>query len=267
MTDPKYQASLTYSSYLKVREILSLQNPVSKGPEHDEMLFIIIHQTYELWFKQLIHEFKQVIKLLNEDKLFDSLAVLGRIRTIYKILVSQVDILETMTPLQFNSFRGFLESSSGFQSAQFRQVEAILGRREESMITHFDPNSLEYKEIKELINKKSLWEVVLAFLNRRNATIPESILKRDHSKKYESNLEVEKAILHSYKTDSESSLLLEKLVDIDEGQQEWRYRHVKMVERTIGSKIGTGGSSGVKYLSETLFKPTMPELWSVRSQL
>ena len=267
MTDSKYQAALTYSSYLKVNELLELQKPVSQGPEHDEMLFIVIHQTYELWFKQLIHEFDQSMKLLNENKLFESMTVLGRIRTIYKILVARIDILETMTPLQFNSFRGFLESSSGFQSAQFRQVEAILGRRDENMITHFDPNSIEYKKISTYMNKKSLWDVVLNFLAQRGIKISQNILNRNYSTQYEPSKEVEDALLYTYRNDAEASLLLEKLVDIDEGQQEWRYRHVKMVERTIGSKIGTGGSSGAKYLEETLFKPALPELWSVRSQL
>lgn len=267
MTDSKYQAALTYSSYLKVNELLDLQKPVSNGPEHDEMLFIVIHQTYELWFKQLIHEFDQSMKLLDANKLFESLAVLGRIRTIYKILVAQIDILETMTPLQFNSFRGFLESSSGFQSAQFRQVEAILGRRDENMISHFDPKSDEFKKISSYMNKKSLWDVVLNYLSNRGISISEKILNRDFAKEYEPSKEIEAALLHTYKNDPEASLLLEKLVDIDEGQQEWRYRHVKMVERTIGSKIGTGGSSGAKYLAATLFKPALPELWSVRSQL
>lgn len=154
MSDSKYQASLSYSSYLKVNELLDLQKPVSEGPEHDEMLFIVIHQTYELWFKQLIHEFKQAMKLLDNDKLFDTLAVLGRIRTIYKTLVAQIDILETMTPLQFNSFRGRLESSSGFQSAQFRKVEAILGRRDSSMADYFDPQSKDFKEITELLKNQ-----------------------------------------------------------------------------------------------------------------
>ena len=177
MSDSKYQASLSYSSYLKVNELLDLQKPVSEGPEHDEMLFIVIHQTYELWFKQLIHEFKQAMKLLDDDKLFDTLAVLGRIRTIYKTLVAQIDILETMTPLQFNSFRGRLESSSGFQSAQFRKVEAILGRRDSSMADHFDPQSKDFKEITELLKKPSLWDYVLNHLSRRKHNFPEEVLK------------------------------------------------------------------------------------------
>jgi tryptophan 2,3-dioxygenase len=172
-----------------------------------------------------------------------------------------------MTPLQFNSFRGRLESSSGFQSAQFRKVEAILGRRDSSMASHFDPQSKDFKEITELLSKPTLWDHVLSHLSRRENNFPEEILKRDVSKEYELNKDVEKGILLAYKKDPESGLLLEKLVDIDEGQQEWRYRHVKMVERTIGAKVGTGGSSGAQYLITTLFKPTMPELWSVRSQL
>jgi tryptophan 2,3-dioxygenase len=196
--------------------------------------------------------------LLTEDKLFETLAVLGRIRTIYKTLVAQIDILETMTPLQFNSFRGRLESSSGFQSSQFRKVEAILGRRDSSMSSHFDPASRDFKEINELLNKPSLWDCVLKHLSRRKHDFPKEVLNRDVTIQYE---------LAAYKTDPEASLLLEQLVDIDEGQQEWRYRHVKMVERTIGAKVGTGGSSGAQYLITTLFKPTMPELWSVRSQL
>ena len=172
-----------------------------------------------------------------------------------------------MTPLQFNSFRGRLESSSGFQSAQFRKVEAILGRRDSSMASHFDPQSKEFEEITKLLSQPSLWDHVLNHLSRRKHNFPEEVLKRDFSKEYELNKEVEKGILSAYKKDSEAGLLLEKLVDIDEGQQEWRYRHVKMVERTIGTKMGTGGSSGAQYLITTLFKPTMPELWSVRSQL
>jgi tryptophan 2,3-dioxygenase len=172
-----------------------------------------------------------------------------------------------MTPLQFNSFRGRLESSSGFQSSQFRKVEAILGRRDSSMSSHFDPESKDFKEINELLNKPSLWECVLNLLSRRKHDIPKEVLTRDVTKQYELNDGVEKGILSAYKTDPEASLLLEQLVDIDEGQQEWRYRHVKMVERTIGAKVGTGGSSGAQYLISTLFKPTMPELWSVRSQL
>ena len=260
-----FDSALTYTSYLAVDELLKLQRPLSTGPEHDEMLFIIIHQTYELWFKQLIHEFTEAQRAMESGDSHYSLAILGRIRTILKVCVTQIDILETMTPLQFNSFRGRLESSSGFQSSQFRKVEAILGRRDTSMSSHFDPASKDFKEINELLNKPSLWDCVLNHLSRRKHDFPKEVLNRDVTIQYELNPGVEKGILAAYKTDPEASLLLEQLVDIDEGQQEWRYRHVKMVERTIGQKIGTGGSSGVGYLSGTLSKPVFPDLWQIRS--
>ena len=131
-----FDSALTYTSYLKIDELLNLQKPLSDGPEHDEMLFIIIHQTYELWFKQLIHEFTQAQRVMETGNSHYALSVLGRIRTILKLCVAQIDILETMTPLQFNAFRSYLSSSSGFQSAQFRMVEAILGRRDNKMASH-----------------------------------------------------------------------------------------------------------------------------------
>ncbi len=137
----KFEPSLTYSSYLKIDELLQLQTPRSTGPEHDEMLFIIVHQTYELWFKCVLHELSRAQQLLELGDTHASLPVLGRVRTIFKVLVSQVDILETMTPLQFNSFRDRLEAASGFQSVQFRELEAVLGRRDPSMIDHLEPNS------------------------------------------------------------------------------------------------------------------------------
>ena len=133
MSEPTFDPALTYTSYLAIDELLKLQRPLSEGPEHDEMLFIVIHQSYELWFKQLIHEFEAAGKSLETGDTHRSLAILGRIRTILKVCVTQVDILETMTPLQFNAFRGYLSSSSGFQSAQFRKVEALLGRRDSKL--------------------------------------------------------------------------------------------------------------------------------------
>ena len=138
-----YESALTYTGYLAVDELLNLQKPLSEGPEHDELLFIIIHQTYELWFKQLIHEFAEAQRALEANETHRALGVLGRIRTILKTCVSQVDILETMTPLQFLSFRSYLAASSGFQSAQFRKVEAILGRRDEKFASHLPPATRE----------------------------------------------------------------------------------------------------------------------------
>ena len=260
-----YESALTYTSYLAVDELLQLQRPLSKGPEHDELLFIIIHQTYELWFKQLIHEFQEAQRALEENQTHRALAVLGRIRTIMKTCVSQVDILETMTPLQFLSFRNYLAASSGFQSAQFRKVEAILGRRDEKFASHLPPDVRN--EILEMLNQRSLWDSVLVYLSKRGAEISSEFLNRNFRDHYQPNEEVQNALIKVHREDPEAAMICEKLVDIDEGLQEWRYRHVKMVERTIGSKSGTGGSSGVKYLASTLFNPVFPDLWEIRSSL
>ena len=259
-----YESALTYNSYLAVDDLLKLQKPLSDGPEHDEMLFIIIHQTYELWFKQLIHEFQQAQRALEDCNTHYALSILGRIRTIMKVCVAQVDILETMTPLQFNAFRGYLSSSSGFQSAQFRKVEALLGRRDSKMAAHL-PLDVQ-AEIKEISSRNSIWDSTLAYLNHRGHGIPNHILNRDVKTHYESNEEIQEILLAVHKHDPESAMVCERLVDIDEGLQEWRYRHVKMVERTIGSKIGTGGSSGVEYLASTLFAPVFADLWQIRAR-
>ena len=259
-----HDAALTYTSYLAVDELLELQRPLSEGPEHDELLFIIIHQTYELWFKQLIHEFRAAQRALEEGDTHRSLSLLGRIRTIMKVCVSQVDILETMTPLQFNSFRNYLASSSGFQSAQFRKVEAILGRRDARMHGHL-PTDMR-AEIDAICEGNSIWDSTLEYINLRGHTIPQNILQRDKKIAYESNVDVQEILLNVHRNDPETAMVCERLIDIDEGIQEWRYRHVKMVERTIGHKVGTGGSSGVDYLASTLFNPVFKELWVIRDR-
>jgi tryptophan 2,3-dioxygenase len=260
-----YDSALTYSSYLAVDELLELQRLQSEPAEHDEMLFIIIHQTYELWFKQLIHEFQRAQENLEAGLTYPALATLGRIRTILKVCVSQVDILETMTPLQFNSFRKFLSSSSGFQSAQFREVEAILGRRDSKMASHLPPEA--QAKISEITHKRSLWDSTLVYFSKRGHAIAQSYLERDFSAHYQPNAEVQDILVAIHKDDPETAMICERLVDIDEGLQEWRYRHVKMVERTIGHKSGTGGSSGVDYLASTLHRPVFVDLWAVRDRL
>ena len=256
--------ALTYTSYLAVDELLKLQRPLSDGPEHDEMLFIIIHQTYELWFKQILHEISATKKALEAGDTYRALGLIGRIRTIMKTCVSQVDILETMTPLQFNSFRGRLSASSGFQSAQFRELEAHLGRRDSKMDGHL-PKEIQNK-ISEIKSSPSLWDSTLAYLAKRGYDIPIKYLKRDFSIGYEANEEIQEILISVHRKDPESAMICERLVDFDEGLQEWRYRHVKMVERTIGHKVGTGGSSGVGYLSTTLSHPVFPDLWAIRDR-
>ena len=257
-------SSLTYGSYLKIPELLTLQQPLSEGPEHDEMLFIVIHQTYELWFKQTLHELVATQIALESNDLYRSLALIGRVRTILKTLVSQVDILETMTPLQFNSFRSRLESSSGFQSGQFREFEAVLGRRDGFQLDFLDEN--QRNRVHAAMTRRSLWGSALTLLSQRNHPVPQHRLDDAASLIVDPDEKLQEVLADVYKNDNEASLLLERLVDLDEGVQEWRYRHVKMVERTIGNKSGTGGSSGVNYLASTLFKPVFPDLWAVRNR-
>jgi tryptophan 2,3-dioxygenase len=258
-------AALTYTSYLKVNELLNLQTPLSDGPEHDELLFIIIHQSYELWFKQIKHEFRGLQKALEDGDATRAGALLNRIRTILKIIVSQVDILETMTPLQFNSFRDRLASSSGFQSLQFREVEAMLGRRDSKMDSHL-PNEMK-DELKEIKVGRSVWDSFLVFLSKKGWAIPNTYLDRDFTIAYEANEIIQDILVKVHHEDEACAAVAERMLDVDEGLQEWRYRHIKMVERTIGHKMGTGGSSGAQYLQSTLFKAVFPDLWAIRDRL
>ncbi len=268
--------AITYISYLKVDELLALQQPESDG-EHDEMLFIIIHQTYELWFKQMLHEIAELQKTLEAGKSHRSLAILGRVRTIMKTCVSQLDILETMTPLQFNTFRGRLQSSSGFQSAQFREFEAVLGRRDQAgagaekhtgmgMAEHLIEGSPARARVEAAMQRRSLWDSTLIYLESRGHKMPADVMNRDVSVGYTDHAGVQEVLLDVHRNDAEAAMICEALVDLDEGLQEWRYRHVKMVERTIGHKMGSGGSSGVGYLSNTLFRPVFADLWAIRSR-
>jgi tryptophan 2,3-dioxygenase len=273
----EHDKAVTYTSYLKVDELLALQTPLSDGPEHDELLFITIHQVYELWFKQILHECEALQVALEDGNSHRSLALLGRIRTIMKTCVAQLDILETMTPLQFNSFRGRLSSASGFQSAQFRQLEAVLGRRDQAganatpgtgmaMAAHLVPGSPAREKVEAAMTRASLYDSALKYFASRGHQIPQEVLDRDVTVAYEPNEKVQDSLLDAHRNDPEANMVGEALVDLDEGLQEWRYRHVKMVERTIGAKMGSGGSDGVGYLSSTLFRPVFADLWAIRSR-
>ena len=258
-------AALTYNAYLHIEELLALQQPKSIGPEHDEMLFIIIHQVYELWFKELLHELDYLMALLRQADLHRALHTLRRMLTILKTVVSQIDILETMTPLEFNSFRGFLESASGFQSFQFRELEFALGYKRAGILHHFEGTPF-IDRLQVRYEKPTLWDAFLEFLSGRGYTPPPDARSREVTAAISPSKEVQKLLLRIYREDAALSRLCERLVDLDEGLQEWRYRHVKMVERTIGAKKGTGGSPGAKYLHTTL-KPFFPDLWAIRTDL
>ena len=231
------------------------------------MLFILIHQVYELWFKEILHELDYLIKTIRKNDLVQAQHTLNRVLKIFKTLVSQLDILETMTPAEFLSFRDFLESSSGFQSAQFRELEFLLGHKREKMMNYHPVNSSGRKRLEQRLAEPSLWDAMLSCLSQNKIKIPESILKRDVTQPDSASDEVQKQLIEVYKNYPQLAHLCELLVDFDEGLQEWRYRHVKMVERTIGTKRGTGNSEGVEYLKKTLFQPVFPDLWAIRSEL
>jgi tryptophan 2,3-dioxygenase len=242
--------ALTYASYLALDQILDAQHP--RSDEHDELLFIVIHQVYELWFKELLHELAALQRHLDSGRTPQALHTLRRTLTILKVAVAQIDVLETMTPREFTSFRTRLDAASGFQSAQFRELEAVLGRRDASVFRHYPQGSRERARIEAAMSRPALFDSFLAYLRAAGHQVGD---------------DVRPTLLAVYRADGGEAQVAECLVDLDEGLQEWRYRHAKMVERTIGDRSGTGGSSGAAYLRSTIFHPFFPELWAVRSDL
>ncbi|MBI4718879.1 MAG: tryptophan 2,3-dioxygenase [Planctomycetes bacterium] len=259
--------TLTYWTYLKLDELLNLQEVRSHPPEHDEPLFIIIHQTYELWFKLLLHELDRIKRDFLANELYALIAGFKRIRTVMKTLVEQMDILETMTPMSFSSFRDRLDTASGFQSAQFRELEFLLGYKRKEMLNYQPPGAPHRHAILRRLEEPSVVDSFYAFLVRQGASVPEELLDRDVTLPTQPDEKVQDAVYKLYRTRPQLTILVELMTDFDEGLQEWRYRHVKLVERTIGSKRGTGGSLGVEFLKESLFKPVFPDLWAIRHRL
>ena len=265
--EPPPQGQLTYSKYLEVDALLKLQNVRSDPEEHDEMLFIVIHQVYELWFKVVLHELDYCAKLLGQGDTPRAQHTLKRVLTILKVLVSQLDVLETMTPTEFLTFRERLDSASGFQSDQFRALEFSLGRKLRASVERFPEGSRARASLEERWEAPTLWDAVLRYLADQGYEIPEGQLHRDVTAPIEPSPELQAVLVKVYREDPRNAELCERLVDLDEGIQEWRYRHVKMVERTIGMKQGTGGSAGSGYLRTTLNRPLFPDLWEIRARL
>jgi tryptophan 2,3-dioxygenase len=259
--------ALKYGHYLQLGPLLNAQRPLSEGPEHDELLFIVIHQVYELWFKQILHEAARLQALLEAGETHHALATLKRILTILKTLVAQVDILETMTPMSFNSFRSRLDTASGFESVQFRQVEFALGHKRESALHHYPDGSAERVTLAAALAARTVWDSFARYLEAHGFAVPDEVSKRDVRQPIAASEAMQDVLLTVYRQDALISQLCERLVDLDEGIQEWRYRHVKMVERVIGTKAGSGGSSGAEYLRSTLFRPLFPDLWAIRVKL
>ena len=261
---------VTYASYLRIGELLSSQqcrsvDPDTGRPEHDETLFIVIHQVYELWFKQVLHELDALCDHLDGDAPSRGAHQLKRVLKILKTLVAQLDVLETMTPLEFASFRPFLESASGFQSAQFRELEFLLGQFDASHldIVERDPDARE--RLERRLREPTVWDAFVRFLARRGFDIPTATLGRDVTLPHEPSAEVQATLLEIYRSEPALLEICELLTDLDEGLMEWRYRHVMMVQRTIGTKRGTGGSDGAAYLRTTIMRPAFPDLWAIRA--
>ena len=258
---------LTYSSYLKLDQLLALQEPRSHPAEHDEMLFIISHQAYELWFKLQLHELDKIKRDFLDNRLYGAIATFKRVRTIMKVMVEQIDILETLTPMSFNSFRARLDTASGFQSSQFREFEFVLGYKRKDMLKYQQPGTPAYERLLRRLNEPSLVDCFYSFLQHQGVGIPTELSKRDITLPSIPNEIVEEGILWLYKSQPNMEILFELMTDFDEGFQEWRYRHIKLVERSIGSKQGTGGSLGVEFLKKSLFHPVFHDLWAIRHKL
>ena len=258
MTEP-----VSYSGYLRLDRLLSAQQP--RSTEHDEMLFIVIHQIYELWFKQLLHEFGKLQAELESGGTTHAMRTLRRTLAILKIVVAQLDVLETMTPTQFTRFRDWLGTSSGFESAQFRELEAVLGRRDRMMVAQYAPGSAERERISAAMSRPSLFDSFVRYLAGQGYDVPAEILHRDVGQPNAASDGMQQVLRKVYQDDTDATAVCELLVDLDEGMQEWRYHHVKMVERTIGGRSGTGGSAGATYLRTTVARPAFPDLWAVRS--
>ena len=249
--------SLSYGSYLKVDELLSLQRPLSQPPHHDEMLFIIIHQVYELWFKQLLHEIDGTMLAVDRDDLLRVSKQFRRVHAIQRLLEQQVDILETMTPQEFNQFRDHLNPASGFQSVQFRELEFACGLRRTDVLKRLDLDEAQRARLERRAASPSLYDRVKGLLRRRGFTVD------SHEELIETYLQIYRNETQHY----DLYLLLEDLIEFDERFVLWRGRHVCMVERMIGQRPGTGGSPGAAYLASTLQYRFFPELWEVRTYL
>ncbi len=263
-----FSNEMTYASYLQLDRILDSQTRLSG--HHDEMLFIIIHQASELWMKLILHELSAAITSISNDDLEPAFKMLSRVSKAQQQLIQSWDVLSTLTPAEYMEFRNDLGHASGFQSFQNRLIEFALGCKRPSVLQVYSHDEELYARMQKALHQPSIYDVSIAALSRRGLPIDQSHLDRDWSQDYEANASVEQAWLTVYRNvDTYWDLyeLAEKLVDIEDRQQQWRFNHMKTVERIIGHKRGTGGSAGVSYLRHVLDHRFFPELWSLRTQL
>jgi len=261
---------MTYGAYLGLDQLLTAQHPVSVPEHHDEMLFIIQHQTTELWLKQVLHELSSARTLLASDDLREALKRIARIKKIQDVMTQQWSVLATLTPTEYAQFRGFLGSSSGFQSVQYRAVEFALGNKNEKMFGVFRDHPANLALLTAEWERPTLYDEFLRFAARRGLPVPAEILERDVRQPYRETPELVPAIREIYQDPSTHWDLYEAcedLVDLEDNFQFWRFRHLKTVARTIGNKVGTGGSSGVGFLQRALDLTFFPELYTVRTEI
>jgi tryptophan 2,3-dioxygenase len=263
-------APLSYNKYLRVPELIDLQTCLSSPAQHDELLFITVHQAYELWFKQILHEIDAAIIFMKEDRAIEAAQALRRVVEIEKLLIAQIHILETMSPLRFLGFRDELNPASGFQSMQFREIEFSSGLKDERIIREFTGDEFARRRLEARMQRPALSESYFALLRRSGFDTPATDAPRDakerrsnYGKRQRAMVEV---LTHPEELNKEYQLA-EALLEHDEYFSLWRSHHIKMVERMVGTKRGTGGSEGVGYLKTTLDKKFFPELWEARTYL
>ncbi|QDO90413.1 tryptophan 2,3-dioxygenase [Ornithinimicrobium ciconiae] len=265
-----FARNLSYGEYLDLAKVLSAQHPRSVPTRHDEMLFIIQHQTSELWLKLMLHELHSARDLIRADDPRPALKRLARVKHIQVILTEQWSVLATLTPSEYAQFRSFLATGSGFQSWQYRSVEFLLGNKNAEMLRVFEHDPIVHAEVSTLLHEPSLYDEVLAWLSRQGYAVPPELLDRDWSRPHQENEGLVELFGQIYAAPDEHwgvYELCEELIDVEDNFQFWRFRHLKTVERIIGSKRGTGGSSGVPFLRRALDLTFFPELYSVRSRI
>lgn len=263
-----FEKEMSYGDYLQLDQVLSSQRLLSG--HHDEMLFIVIHQTSELWMKLILHELTAATELIMEGRLEPSFKMLSRISRIQQQLVQSWNVLSTLTPSDYMEFRDKLGNSSGFQSFQNRMIECAMGQKNKRILAVFRHQPALYESLMAGLNEPSIYDAAIGALASRGFSIDETVLKRDCSEPYLENESVEKAWLAVYRDVHQYwdlYELAEKLVDIGSQQQSWRFNHMITVERIIGQRKGTGGSTGVNYLKKVVEQPFFPELWTLRTKL
>ena len=262
--------AMSYADYLELDTLLAAQHPRSDPPHHDELLFIVQHQTAELWFKVMLHELRAARAYLDVDLVHQALKSLARVKHIHRTLTEQWSVLATLTPSEYSEFRGTLGSASGFQSAQYRAVEFILGNKNNHMIKVFAADPAASAMLQELLGEPSVYDAFLGFLARRGLDVPKEVLQRDVRQPWVMQpklIPVFRSIYEAVDRAFDLYEACESLVDVEDNFQFWRFRHLRTVQRTIGFKSGTGGSSGVSFLQKALQLTFFPELYAVRTEI